>query len=71
MSTPLHNAIDQIRTPGGIAGYIHTEVRILEYERDDAKQCARWMLCFLVNEPQHLAEARRRWPWLETMEAVQ
>lgn len=34
-------------------------------ERDDARQAARWMLPFLVNEPQHLREACRRWPWLE------
>lgn len=34
-------------------------------ERDDAREAARWMLPFLVNEPQHLREACRRWPWLE------
>lgn len=37
----------------------------LRAERDSARGAARWVLPFLVNEPQHLATATKRWPWLK------
>lgn len=45
--------------------YLRRSMATVIDERDDARQAARWMLPFLVNEPQHIREACRRWPWLE------
>lgn len=39
--------------------------RTKDREVGEAREAARWLLPFLVNEPKHLAIAIDRYPWLE------
>jgi hypothetical protein len=52
---------------GAKGGCMACQAELEAINKRDAQEAARWLLPFLVNEPQHLKTALEKWPWLQKM----